>query len=155
MKRPLPVLLALLALSCASAQDAYFGLHVDVVGSPDPGSVAPLGGLQLGGPLLDGVELRASGFVLVLVNFLQVDLLYWQRLSDTLRGYAGGGPDVLLLAFTDGPALGVHGTAGVEYRTGSLIGLFAEVQPIFVVSGPYTGFGTFFGKLNLGVNFHF
>ncbi len=155
--RKLPVLLALLALSCAQAQDSYFGLHVDVVGSPNPSSVAPLAGLQLAGPILDDVELRVSGFLLVLANFLQVDVLYTQNLSDTLRGYGGGGGDVGFIAFyDDGSIFGVHATAGVEYHLGSGIGLFGEVQPLFVLRTPDIGFGTgsLLGKLNLGVNFH-
>ena len=47
MKRALLVSLALLSLSCAQAQSSYFGLHVDVVGSPKLSSVVPLAGLQL------------------------------------------------------------------------------------------------------------
>lgn len=158
MKRSLLVLLALSALSCAGAQSSYLGLHVDVVGSPNPSSVAPLAGLQMGGPILDDVELRVSGFLLVLANFLQVDVLYTQNLSDALRGYGGVGGDVVQIAFyDDGLGLGVHATAGVEYQLGSGIGLFGEVQPLYVLKTPDIGFGTggFLGKFNLGVNFHF
>ncbi len=157
MKRFLLVLITLSALSCAGAQSSYFGLHVDVVGGPNLGSVAPLAGLQLGGPLLDDVELRVSGFLLVLANFLQVDVLYTQKLSDTLRGYGGVGGDAGLIAFyDDGTILGVHATAGLEYRLGSGIGLFGEVQPLYVLKTPDIGFGSggLVGKLNLGVNFH-
>lgn len=163
MQRSLLVLLALLALSYAGAQSSYFGLHVDGVGSLNPSSVAPLAGLQLGGPLTDNVELRVSGLVLVLANFVQIDILYTQDLSDTLRGYGGGGGDVGLIAFyDDGTILGVHATAGLEYGVGSGVGLFSEVQPLYVLHAPEyllsgdpdSGLG-FFGKLNLGVNFHF
>lgn len=150
MKRAALVLFAFLALSCAQAQDSYFGLHVDVVGVPS--TVTPLPGLQLGGPIADNVELRASGLLLVFVNFLQVDVLYTQPLSDTLRGYGGVGGDVALTNFF-GTSLdfGVHATAGVEYQLGSGIGLFGEVQPLFVLSGPLP----LLGKLNLGINFHY
>lgn len=158
MKRFLLVLLTLSALSCAGAQSSYFGLHVDGVGSLNPSSVAPLAGLQLGGPLTDNVELRVSGLVLVLANFVQIDILYTQNISDTLRGYGGVGGDAGLVAFyDDGTILGVHATAGLEYRLGSGIGLFGEVQPLYVLKAPYIGFGSggLVGKLNLGVNFHF
>ncbi len=114
MKRALLVSCALLCLSCAQAQGSYFGLHVDVVGGPNLSSVAPLAGLQLGVPLLEDVEVRVSGFVLVLANFLQIDVLYTQNLSDTLRGYSGGGGDVGFIAFyDDGSIFGVHVTAGL------------------------------------------
>lgn len=91
MKRPLSVFLALLALSCAGAQDVYFGLRVDVVGPPNLSPVVPLPGFQLGGPVLGDVELRASLHTFLLVNFVQVHVLYTQDLSDALRGYGGVG----------------------------------------------------------------
>lgn len=163
MKRSLLVLLAQLALSCAGAQSSYFGVHLDVVGRPDLSSAVPLGGLQLGFPLLDDVELRVSSLVLVLANFLQVDVLYTQTLSDTLRAYGGVGGDLGGVAFyDDGSIFGVHATAGLEYGVGSGVGLFGELQPLYVLSAPAyllggapdSGLG-FFGRLNLGVNFHF
>ena len=135
MKRALLVLLALSALSCAGAQSSYFGLHVDVVGSPS--LVAPLAGLQLGGPISEHIELRASGFVLVLANFFQVDVLYTHDVSDTLRAYGGGGGDAGLIAFyDDGSLFGVHVTAGLEYRPGRVVGFFAELQPFYILHAP-------------------
>lgn len=157
MKRILLVF-ALIILSCAGAQSSYFGLHVDGVGSLNPSSVAPLAGLQLGGPLADNVELRVSGLVLVLANFVQIDVLYTQNLSNTLRGYGGGGGDMGLIAFyDDGTILAVHATAGLEYGVGSGVGLFGEVQPLYILKTPDIGFGSggLVGKLNLGVNFYF
>lgn len=150
-------LLVLLLLTCAQAQEAlqssYAGLQLGgVLSSSGP---APFAELQLGRPAAENVELRAAGLPLILVNVLQLDLLYTWRRSEVLRGYVGGGPDALLLAFTDGPAFGVHATAGLEYRPGGAFGLFAEAQPVYLVSGPYSGLGTFLGKLNLGVNLHF
>lgn len=134
-------------------QSSYVGLQLGaVLGSSGP---APFAELQVGEPVAENVEFRAAGLPLILVNVLQLDLLYSQRVSDTLRGYVGGGPDVLALAFTDGTAFGMHATAGLESRPGRALGLFAEVQPVYLISGPYIGFGTFFGKLNLGVNVHF
>lgn len=134
-------------------QSSYVGLRLGGVFSA--AGPAPFAELQVGGPVAENVELRAAGLPLVLVNVLQLDLLYTWGVSDMLKGYAGGGPDVLALAFTDGPAFGVHGTAGLEYRPGGALGLFAEVQPVYLINGPYSGFDTFFGKLNLGVNLHF
>lgn len=150
-------LLVLLLLTCAQAQEAlqssYVGLQLGGVLSSS--GVAPFAELQVGGPVAENVELRAAGLPLILINVLQLNLLYTWGLSEAMRGYVGGGPDVLALAFTDGPAFGVHATAGAEYRPGGALGLFAEVQPVYLVSGPYIGFDTFFGKLNLGVNLHF
>jgi hypothetical protein len=137
MKRPLSVLLALLALSCAEAQYAYFGLRVDVVGPPNLSPVVPLPGFQLGGPVLDDVELRVSLHTFLLANFVQVDVLYTQNLSDALRGYGGVGGDVGGIAFyDDGSIFGVHATAGLEYGLGSGVGLFGEVQPLYVLHAP-------------------
>ena len=92
-------------------------------------------------------------------------LLYTQKLTETLRGYAGGGADILQIFFTeDGLGSALHATAGVEYGLGSGIGLFAKVQPTFVLNAPDTDFAdtfgnagaaTFFGTLALGVNIHF
>lgn len=153
MKRPLPVLLAFLILSCAQAQSTYVGFQLSGIISSS--GVFPFAELQVGGPVADNVELRVSVLPLVLANVLQVDLFYTKQLSEALRGYTGGGADVLLVAFTEGPSFAVHATAGAESQLGSGIGLFGEVQPIYIVNAPYTGFGSFFGKLALGINFHF
>ena len=160
---PLSALLLVLSsvLSRAEAQSPYFGLHLDVVGRPNLSSAVPLGGLQLGVPVLGDVELRVSGLTLFFANFLQVDVLYTRTLSDTLRGYGGGGGDVGS-TYPDGTIFGVHATAGLEYGVGSGVGLFGEVQPLYVLSAPAyllggaadSGLG-FFGRINLGVNVHF
>ena len=64
----------------------------------------------------------------------------------------------------DGRALTVHATAGVEADVGFGVGLFAEVQPTYVVGAPdrdietlfgNEGAATFFGTLALGINLHF
>ncbi len=119
--------------------------------------------LQVGVPVAENVELRVSGLPFLLVNFLQIDLFYSYILSDTLRAYGGVGGDVGSVAFyDDGSIFGVHATAGLEYSLGSGIGLFGEMQPLYVLHAPEyllsgdpdSGLG-FFGKLNLGVNFHF
>lgn len=164
MKRSLLILLALLALSCTQAQSSYFGLHVGGVADlSDLNSIAPLPGLHLGFPILDSVELRVSILTLLLANFLQVDVLYTQNLSDALRGYGGVGADLGGVAIGDYATIfGVHATAGLEYGVGSGVGLFGEVQPLYVLeapdyllsSDPGSALG-FFGKLSLGVNIHF
>ncbi len=79
MKRAVLVLFALLTLSCAQAQDLYFGLRVDVVADISENVVVPLPGLQLGFHVLDNVELRGSLATLLFVNFFQVDVLYTQN----------------------------------------------------------------------------
>lgn len=163
MKRFLLVLLASLTLSCTQAQSSYVGFHLSAVTSAT--GISPFGGLQVGGPLADNVELRLSGLPLVVFNLLQVDLLYTEELSEALRGYAGGGVDMLQYSFfTSGLAFAVHATAGVESQIGSGIGLFAEAQPTFVLNAPdedvslffgNAGSATFFVTFALGLNFHF
>ena len=125
--------------------------------------VVPPPGFQLGAPVLGDVELHVSLHTLLLANFVQVDVLYTRNLSDALRGYGSVGADVGSIAFyDDGSVFGVHATSGLEYELGSGGGLFGEVQPLYVLSAPEYAFGGdsdsglgFFGKLNLGVNFHF
>ena len=155
MKLSLLVLLTFLTLSCSHAQSSYVGLQLSAV--TGPGGMFPFAELQVGGPIADNVELRVSGLPLILINLLQVDLFYTQQLAEALRGYAGGGADMLLVALAEfgSPAFALHATAGVESQLGSGIGLFAEVQPIFIVNAAYTESERFFGKLALGVNFHF
>lgn len=162
MKRSLLVFLVLLALPHAGAQGAYFGLRVDVVGPPSLSPVIPLPGLQFGGPVLDDVELRVSLHTLLLATLFQADVLYTQNVSETLRVYGGAGGDAGAFAFyDDGSLFGVHATAGLEYQPGP-VGFFAELQPLYILHAPpyllsgdpNSGLG-FFGKLNLGINFHF
>lgn len=137
MNRSLLVLVALIALSCAQARDPYFGLRVDVAASPNLSAVVPLPGVQIGGPVLEHVELRASLLTLLLAYFVQVDVLYTQDLSDALRVYGGGGGGLGAVAFyDDGSIFGVHATSGLEYRVGRGVGLFAEAQPLYVLHAP-------------------
>lgn len=162
-KRSLLLALIALALPCAGAQSSYIGLQVSGIASSS--GVAPFGAVQLGGPIAENVELRLSGLTIILATVFQLDLLYTQPLTETLRGYAGGGGNVFLAAFAeDGVALAVHATAGVEADVGSGFGLFAEVQPTYVLNAPdeaaalllgNEGAATFFGALTVGVNVHF
>ena len=154
MKRLLLVLVILSTFSGALAQSSYFGLQLS--GILDAGTVFPFFELQGGGPVAENVELRAAGLPLFIVNLFQLDLLYSEQLDAALRGYAGGGGDVLLIVFDQQDVnFAVHVTAGIEYRTGPVIGLFLEAQPIFVVSGADLGTEHVIGKLDTGVNFHF
>ena len=163
MKHYLLVLFALLTFSGTQAQRPYVGVHVSGIASSS--GVTPFGGVQVGGPVIDNMELRLSSLPLVVFNLLQLDLLYTQPLSETLRGYAGGGADLLEFSFfEEGLAFAVHATAGAEADAGSGIGLFAEVQPTLVLNAPdrdvalffgNAGAATFYGTLALGVNVHF
>lgn len=162
MKRFLPALLAALMLSCAQAQTSYVGFHLSAVTSTT--GVSPFGSLQVGVPVADNVEVRLSGLPLLLLNAIQLDALYTGKFSEALRGYAGGGVDGFQSSFPGGLASAVHATFGVESLLGSGIGLFAEAQPIFVLSDPDEALAaffydanpqTFFVTFNLGVNLHF
>jgi hypothetical protein len=102
------------------------------------------------------VELRASFVTVLLAAVLQANVLYTQPLSDALRVYGGVGSDVMGHAFGDEGYFGVHATAGVESQIGSGIGLFGEVQPLFLLTDVEgTGLDNFILKLDAGVNFHF
>lgn len=169
MKRLLLVLLTAQILSSALAQSSYVGLHMSGIASSS--GVTPFGGVRVGGPVADNLELRLTGLTVVLANVLQFDVLYTQPLTETLRGYAGGGGGVFGVVLfeggtgdRDGRAFTVHATAGVEADVGFGVGLFAEVQPTYVLGAPdrdietlfgNEGAATFFGALALGVNVHF
>lgn len=149
MQRFLLVLIALVTLSCVQAQGSYFGLRLAYTPIDFFGTQLPLFGFQLGVSVADNLELRGTLDTVVLLSFAQVDLLYSVGFSDDLRGYVGGGPDVTFVDLFRYPSAAVHGTAGLEYRTGR-VGLFAEAQPIL----PLPDLRTLF-KLGAGVNFYF
>ncbi len=139
-----------LALSYAAAQDSIY-LGVRLTGATlleEIGGGAPFLGVQLGVRALDPIELRAAYDVSIGVAYAQADLLYSQSLGNG-RGYAGAGLDYYEDGWNGENDYGVHGTAGLEYRTG-IVGLFAEVQPIY-------GFDVASLRIrsSLGVNFHF
>lgn len=147
---------------CAGARLVPWLRAGGVADLSNAGPIVPLPGLHFRFPVHDSVELRVSILTSLLVNFLQLDVLYTAPLSDTLRGYAGLGGDVGEIALTEDGIFGVHATAGVEYRLESGVGLFGEVQPLYVLEAPDYLLSTdldsalgFFGKLNLGLNFHF
>lgn len=158
MKRAALVLFALLILSCAQAQGSYFGIRVDVGGTFSPLNVTlPLVGVQLGTPLVDNVELRGSFSTILAANFAEVDIFYTQPLTDMLRGYSGVGVSYGGALLDTYLFYSVHATVGVEQHLGSGIGLFGEVQPVFVLAGPFQSYGVepFMWKLNAGINFHY
>ncbi len=145
------ILFVLLVLSSAAAQNNVY-LGVRLTGATlleEIGGGAPFLGVQLGIQALDPIELRAAYDTSIGVSYAQADLLYSQPLGDAFRGYTGAGLDSYSDGWNGKEDFGVHGTAGVEYRTG-VLGLFAEVQPIY-------GFGiaAFRIRSSLGINFHF
>ena len=150
IKQFLLTFLALLALSCAQAQSSYFGLRLGYTPLDFLGIQLPLFGLQYGGPVANNLELRGTLDTIYLFSFAQADLLYSVGFSDDLRGYLGGGPGVIFVGLFEVPDAEVHGTAGLEYRTGS-VGFFAEAQPIFPL--PDLQYPLF--KLGAGINFRF
>ncbi len=151
-RRYLRLILGLvLSLPCAAAQDSIsLGIRLALASSLEAiGGEAPYLGLQLGVRALDPVELRASYDISLGLEYASADLLYSQSLGTDLRGCAGLGPDYYADGWNGETDYGVHGTAGVEYRTG-IVGLFVEAQPIY-------GFGLTALRFRIwsGVNFIF
>ena len=90
MKRTLLLLATVLVLS--SVQAHYYGFGGTVLASLDEGNGYLLG-LQLGGPVGAGLELRGTLDTAFVTSNLGFDLLYPFALSAVTRGYAGGGAD--------------------------------------------------------------
>ena len=147
----LPVLMVLLSCFCTNAQETlYLGVRLAGASSLEAGGgAAPYLGLQLGVRALEPVDLRVSYDVSLGLTYASADLLYTQPLSENVRAYTGIGPDYYTDGWNGESGYGLHGTVGLEYRTG-LVGLFAEAQPIygFAIAALRIRFG-------LGVNFHF
>ena len=149
MKRILLLLVTVSALS--SAQAHYYGFGATVLASLGEGTGYLLG-LQLGGPVGSGLELRGTLDTVLIASNLGFDLLYPFALSPVTRGYAGGGADFLYLLFSApdsyGNTFGFHGTIGLEYRPRA-VGLYGELQPYFLL-------GKLFAvKARVGVNIYF
>ena len=146
------ILLVFLVLSCAAAQDIlYVGFRLAAAtGLEEVASgVAPYLGLQVGVRALDPLELRVAYDVSLGLTYAQADLLYSQPLGDGLRGYTGLGLDLYEDGWNGARGYGVHATAGLEVRTGT-VGFFAEAQPIYAID-----LGAFRLRSSLGVNLHF
>ena len=142
---------ATLALGVGQAQESYFGVGGTVV-TNFAGGAAPLLGLQLGGPVADDLELRGTLDTLIFLSNLGLELLYTFEVSPDVKGYAGGGGDFVYLFLPDLLSEGgfaLHGTAGLELRTGT-VGFYGEVQPYTLVVAP-----TLALKARTGVNFYF
>jgi len=141
-------LFAMLCLSSTQAQ-SYFGVGASVVNL-----FIPLPSVQVGGPVAERVELRITLDSVLVINDLGLDVLYTFPIPDApLKGYVGGGPDVVWVLIAGGrPFLAAHATAGLEYLTDNL-GIYGELQPLLPVLG--TEGTPVFLKLRAGVNFYF
>lgn len=145
MKRTLLLLVTVLALSSAQARTQYLGVGAALIGD-ELSFGLPLLSLQYGTFLSESLELRGRIDTILFVTDIGVDLLYTQGLTDDLRGYVGGGVNLLTI-LGPGAASAVHLAVGLEYRTAS-IGVFGDVQ------AGYSSFG-FSPTLRAGVNFYF
>ena len=153
MKRTLLLLITVLVIS--SAQAHYYGFGGTALASLG-GGTGYLLGLQLGGPVGSGLELRGTLDTVLITSNLGFDLLYPFALSSTTQGYVGGGADFfyqLLFASVSAPSsssgtFGFHGTIGLEYRPNT-VGVYGELQP-------YSLPGKLFAvKARAGVNIYF
>lgn len=153
-------LLLLLLLSCSvvHAQRGYLGANLTLL--TDGHYTSPLFGVQVGVPLGARLELRGAFETVVLGSSLSADLLYRVGHFGPLEGYVGAGPEVLFSPTLTvlpsqstplgTPNAGLHATAGLELRTGS-VGFFGEVQPILTLEPVRLGYT----KVRSGINVHF
>jgi hypothetical protein len=145
MKRTLLLLLTVFGMSSAQAQTQYLGVGAALIGD-ELSFGLPLLSFQYGTFLSKSLELRGRVDTILFVTDIGVDLLYTQSLVDNVRGYVGGGVNLLTI-LGPGAAAAVHLAAGLEYRTAS-VGAFGDVQ------AGYSSFG-FSPTLRAGVNFYF
>lgn len=146
-------LLAVLGLSVGQARESYYGFGpTGLVTLGDFTEFGFLLGLQLGGPVAAGLELRGTLDTVLIASNIGADLLYPFAISADTRGYAGGGADFFHFVFSDpeyGNTFGLHGTAGLEFYNGNT-GLYSEVQPYLLLDR------TLFAiKVRAGVNVYF
>lgn len=143
------IIVLVLSMSIAVAQESYFGLSTSIIISP-VGAI-PLPGIQFGTEISDNLEFRVSFESLLVVSLLSADILFIEELPDeTARYYFGGGPDILLLAtpwLSGALPMGLHATGGYEYLFDN-IGIFSELQPLIT-------FGGIAVKAKAGLNIHF
>ena len=150
MKKALFVPVLSLLFGCgALAQKAFVG-----AGLAYPyiaGDGLPLLSLQAGAEVAQNIEVRGELDTLLLINLIGADVLYTAPLSGSnARWYAGGGPNLVLVAFlVSNFTFGVHGTVGAEVfpLPDQRTGLFGEVQPGYVSGSDYGG-GLFIINLN-------
>ena len=148
-------LLVTLSLGFGWAQKSYYGFGgTALISLGDVTEFGFLAGLQLGGPVAYGLELRGSLDTALIASDIGVDLLYPFAVSADTRGYAGGGAHFLHLVFATpdsyGNTFGLHGTAGLEYRTGDTTGLYSEVRPYLLLGDTLIAV-----KVRAGVNLYF
>ena len=155
MKRTLLVLLTFgffCVFPLASAQTVYAGLRLALASSLYAED-APLSvGLQAGAQLSDTLEVRAGLESALLNSVVFGDVLYVQRLDDTLRTYVGAGPEYA--SFSVGGATGSTGSFGLHLTAGleatDVFGIFAEVQPALAFAS-----SSLWVRLSAGVNYRF
>ena len=148
MKRSLLVLFAFVTLPFAAAQPGgYLGIRLaGGTALDETAETLPFLGIQAG-ILFTSFELRLTADTFLFASAAHADVLYTQWFSSDVRGYVGGGFDTYSNVFVGESNPGVHATAGIEYRTGS-VGLFVEGQPIYALNPSAVR-----GRVGLGINF--
>lgn len=124
---PLSVLVVL-GLGVVQAQ-SYFGAALTVRSAATEIGVVPLLGVQVGGPVLENLHLRAQFDTFLLASTLAADVLYRFDVGGGAHLYLGGGLELFittLLGFNAWP--GAHGTLGFGYTPGN-VGYVLEAQP--------------------------
>lgn len=137
MKRFLVPLVLLIPAACAQ------------VPAPGDGVRPGLAPLVFGGPGEEGVDSLAKRSTGVyVVGFT----------TDKPQPNPKGETDVFIRKYSSSRSvIWTRKFGTLEYGVGSGVGLFGEVQPLYVLKTPDVGFraGSLLGKFNLGVNFHF
>lgn len=151
IKRTLLVLFICLLPFAAARERAYLGLRFSVA-SPLYTSDGLLSlGLQAGLQVGDTLEVRAALESSLLDSLAYADVLYVQRLDDTLRAYVGAGPEYA--SFSLGGASGSTGSYGVHLTAGleatDVVGVFAEVQPALAFAS-----SSLWVRFSAGFNYH-
>jgi hypothetical protein len=151
MKKVLLLMIFAVLIGSAQAQDR--SPYVGIGGAYFLGATTPLLTFQLGTPVSDALELRATIDTIFSVNVIGADLLFGLYPSDAFKVYLGAGPDVIFVP-GEGTGFEGHATAGVEFRLedGEGIGIFAEsklfLRSTFAAGTPGLAFRG-------GINFHF
>lgn len=147
--------LCLAFVAAGRAQENYFGFGAANFFAPGAGIVL-LPSVQFGGAIGYGLEVRGTLETVVLASTVGVDLLYAFPVAADVRGYVGGGADLLYqvpfeISSADLPnaAFGAHGTVGVRHRNGNA-GFYGEVQPYAAFDGRLAAL-----KARVGINIYF
>lgn len=141
-------MVGVLSVGVVSAQDVhtpYFGGGVTLV--TGFGFVLPIPSLQVGTPVAEFVELRATLDTLISFNALGADVLFTLKPGSGFKPYVGVGG---LITFPGTVGFDAVATLGAEYAPSSF-GFFGEVEASIIdLTNGY--FGPYF---RAGVNFHF